>query len=60
MRLLRVGVVGALLVGDAAIRRQPAVVVPERPAGDVDGLLPLHVFDRVFFNAAERYLVVER
>ena len=37
-----------------------SVVVPERPSDDVDGLLPLHVFDRVFFNAAERYLVVER
>jgi len=59
-RELRAGVVDRLQVGVAAIVRQPAVVVPERPAGDVDGLLPLHVFARVFFNAAERYLVVDR
>ena len=57
---LRAGVVGRLGVGVAAIVRQPAVVVPERPAADVDGLLPLHGFDRVFFNAEERYLVVDR
>jgi len=59
-RELRAGVVDRLRVGVAAIIRQPAVVVPERPAGDVDGLLPLHGFDRVFFNAEERYLVVDR
>jgi hypothetical protein len=59
-RALRTGIVDRLRVGGAAIVRQPAVVVPERPEGGVDGLLPLHLFDRVFFSAAERYLVVER
>jgi hypothetical protein len=59
-RTLRAGIVDRLQVGAASVDRQPAVVFPERSAGDVDGLLPLHVFDRVFFNAAERYLVVQR
>lgn len=58
-RALRAGLVDRLSVGGAAIVRQPAVVVPERPADGVDGLLPLHLFERVFFSVAERYLVLQ-
>jgi hypothetical protein len=60
VRELRAGIVDGLRVGSASVDRQPTVVVPERAAGEADGLLPLHVFDRVFFSAAERYLVVQR
>jgi hypothetical protein len=58
-RALPAGIVARLSVGGAALLRQPAVVVPARPAGGVDGLLPLHLFDRVFFSVAERCLVVQ-
>jgi hypothetical protein len=52
--------VQALRVGELVMRNEPAVVV-ERPgsaAGDADGLLPLHRFARVSFNARERCLSI--
>jgi predicted aspartyl protease len=51
-----------LMIGDMALRDPPAVIVDSGAAGDLmgDGLLPLHLFSRVTFNAAERYLIVQQ
>jgi hypothetical protein len=51
--------VQALRVGELVMRNEPAVVV-ERPGPgeDADGLLPLHRFARVSFNARERCLSI--
>jgi hypothetical protein len=52
--------VQALRVGALVMNNEPAVVV-ERPAsaeGHADGLLPLHRFARVSFNARERCLLI--
>jgi hypothetical protein len=54
--------VQALRVGGLVMHNEPAVVV-ERPAsaaGHADGLLPLHRFARVSFNARERCLLIWR
>ena len=53
-------VVPVLRVGDLVLRNEPAVVVERAAAeGDhVDGLLPLHRFARVSFNARERCLLI--
>ena len=50
-----------LVIGAARLRDSIAVVVDSgEDAGLMgDGLLPLHVFARVTFNVAERYLIVE-
>jgi predicted aspartyl protease len=49
-----------LKVGGRVLRDLPAAVldVPEDEAWP-DGLLPLHLFDRVTFNAPEGYLIVD-
>ena len=48
-----------LRVGPVILRRQPVAVVPrdDLQAYEADGLLPLHLFDSVTFNAHERYMV---
>ena len=55
-------VVTVLRVGDVMLRDEPAVVVDGAPSGgaQADGLLPLHRFARVSFNARERCLSVWR
>jgi predicted aspartyl protease len=57
-REVRTGFVGGLRVGDATIDGQLAVVVPGERR-EPDGLLPLHLFASVQFNARDRYLVVQ-
>lgn len=49
-------------VGDIRLRDQTAVLVQrtDADAPDGDGLLPLHVFARVTFNAPQRYMTVQR
>ncbi len=49
-----------LVVGDSRLRNPLAVVVDDA-SGDLmgDGLLPLHVFSRVTFNVAGRFLIVQ-
>ena len=49
-----------LRIGDVTVRNQPVAVIA-RDGGDVlegDGLLPLHLFASVSFNAREQYLVI--
>jgi hypothetical protein len=50
----------ALRIGGLVMHNEPAVVVqrPGSAAGDADGLLPLHRFARVSFNARERCLSI--
>lgn len=63
---VRTGIVDRLRVGAATLDRQTAVVLPSRrpatagPGGgaEPDGLLPLHQFAQVSFNARERSLVI--
>jgi predicted aspartyl protease len=57
-RAVRTGIVGGLRVGDATIERELAVVVPGERR-EPDGLLPLHLFASVQFNALERSLVIQ-
>lgn len=57
-RAVRTGIVGGLRVGAATIDRHVAVVVPGERR-EPDGLLPLHLFASVHFNASERYLVIQ-
>lgn len=57
-REVRTGIVGGLRVGDATIDRQLAVVVPGERR-EPDGLLPLHLFASVQFNARDRALVIQ-
>jgi predicted aspartyl protease len=57
--------VGELLFGPIVIRNVPAVLVEPSPrqgagAARVDGLLPLHLFDRVTFDGVRRLLVLEK
>ena len=54
-------VVRELRVGDITLRNQPAVAVmrTETDAPDGDGLLPLHHFASVSFNASG-YIVFQR
>ena len=49
-----------LRVGETRLENPLAVIVDSNEAADLmgDGLLPLHVFSRVTFNVAERYLIV--
>jgi len=49
-----------LKLGGAIIYNQPVAVFRrgEADAGEGDGLLPLHLFDSVSFNARERYLTI--
>lgn len=45
-------------VGASILRRMPAVVVEQDATGAGDGLLPLHLFDRVTFDGPGRRLIV--
>jgi len=59
-RTVERAVVPALRVGGIVLHNEPVVVV-ERPgsgSGHADGLLPLHRFARVSFNARERCLLI--
>jgi hypothetical protein len=59
-RTVERALVQALRVGALVMRNEPAVVI-ERPGfagGLADGLLPLHRFARVSFNARERCLLI--
>jgi hypothetical protein len=56
-RVVLTAMVDRLRIGNASLERQLAVIVPSGTDG-VDGLLPLHPFGSVYFNVAERYLVV--
>ena len=52
-------VVPVLRIGDLVWRDEPAVVVDgAASSADTDGLLPLHRFARVSFNARERCLLI--
>ncbi len=58
-RAVRIATVDGLHVGSARLDRQIAAIVPSAAADDPDGLLPLHLFERVFFSARSRALVVQ-
>ena len=58
-RVVRTATVDGLRVGSARLDRQVAAIVPAAAADDPDGLLPLHLFARVFFSARSRALVVQ-
>lgn len=52
--------VTALRIGGATLLGVPAVLVEPGSVGtDVDGLLPLHLFERVTFDGPNRSLVIE-
>jgi hypothetical protein len=57
-RIVRTATVDGLHVGSARLDRQVAAIVPAS-ADDPDGLLPLHLFARVFFSARSRALVIQ-
>jgi hypothetical protein len=61
VRLARRVDVPALMVGPTRLRTPSAMLVDSGGAGELmgDGLLPLHLFARVTFNAGERYLILE-
>ena len=51
-----------LRVGGMTLRDVPAVVAPRdgsEPA-EIDGLLPLHLFDRVTFDGPRKRLIIEK
>jgi hypothetical protein len=58
-RGVRLAFVDGLRVGSAILGRQIAAFVPAPAPDAADGLLPLHLFARVFFSARDRALVVE-
>lgn len=53
-------IVRELILGGRALREVPAVVVerPQRRPAEGDGLLPLHLFERVTFDGPGRRLIV--
>jgi hypothetical protein len=59
-RTVERALVQALRVGGLVMNNEPAVVVerPRSAEGHADGLLPLHRFARVSFNARERCLLI--
>ena len=61
VRLARRVEVDGLMIGDRRLRTSTAMLVDSGAAGKMmgDGLLPLHLFARVTFNAGERYLILE-
>jgi hypothetical protein len=60
VRLIRRVEVEGLMIGNTRLRNPPAVMLSSGEAGEMgDGLLPLHVFSRVTFNAGEGYLIVQ-
>jgi predicted aspartyl protease len=59
-RAARSAIVRTLQVGSTILKDVPAVIVErERGASAVDGLLPLHMFERVTFNGPARQLLIE-
>jgi hypothetical protein len=60
-RLVRQVEVEGMVVGDTRIDKALAVLLESRDPAQMmgDGLLPLHLFARVTFNAGEGYLIVE-
>jgi len=58
-RAVRTATVDGLRVGEATLDGQVAAIVPASASDDPDGLLPLHLFARVFFSARSRALVIE-
>jgi predicted aspartyl protease len=59
-RAVRSAVVRTLQVGSTMLEDVPAVIVErECGAAAVDGLLPLHMFERVTFNGPGRQLLIE-
>jgi len=61
VRLARRVEVDGLMIGNTRLRTPTAMLVDSVGAGKMmgDGLLPLHLFARVTFNAGERYLILE-
>jgi hypothetical protein len=58
-RTARTATIVALRVGDTFLDRQTAAIVPAPSPDGADGLLPLHLFARVFVSARSRALVVQ-
>jgi len=58
-RTVRTATTVGLRVGDITLGRQTAAIVAAPSADGADGLLPLHLFARVFFSARSRALVVQ-
>jgi hypothetical protein len=58
-RTVRTGTIAGLRVGDSRLERQTAAILAAPSADGADGLLPLHLFARVFFSARSRALVVQ-
>ena len=58
-RTVRTATTVGLRVGDLTLGRQTAAIVAAPSADGADGLLPLHLFARVFFSARSRALVVQ-
>jgi len=60
VRLVRHVEVEGLMIGNTRLLNPPAVILNSGEAGEMgDGLLPLHLFSRVTFNAGEGYLIVQ-
>jgi len=61
VRLARRVEVDGLMIGPTRLRTPAAMLVDRGEAGELmgDGLLPLHLFARVTFNAGEGFLIVE-
>ncbi len=60
VRLVRRVEVEGLMIGNTRLQAPSAVMLDSREADTMgDGLLPLHVFSRVTFNAGEGYLIVQ-
>jgi predicted aspartyl protease len=57
VRMVRVA---ELAIGELTLRNQPAAVMPAPPSDEVvaDGLLPLHLFEKVTFRSRERVLLL--
>jgi predicted aspartyl protease len=61
VRLARRVDVEGLMIGNTRLHSTAAVMLDKGEAADAmgDGLLPMHLFSRVTFNAAEGYLIVQ-
>ena len=61
VRLARRVEVDGLMIGNRRLRTPAAMLVDSGGAGELlgDGLLPLHLFARVTFNAGQGFLIVE-
>ncbi len=60
VRLVRRIEVEDLMIGGTRLHKPDAVILNRGDAGEMgDGLLPLHVFSRVTFNAAEEFVILQ-